>query len=242
MTIEAAIRLTGNLNVLRHTAVSAEVSAREVTGGDVAHHVVDPEGLLELNPISANELDTAMRAALARFPGDWTLILPRPGMLGALRGPAPLTRFALEMGSAVVAREGGLAWVPQPVGSAVQWVLLPAEKPALPTAPTEADRHLSETVLRIADALAAQEMSSGERPELAFAPLPSAYGGRSKKLATKALRLIHAVDAALADDSGMLHSHAIQTRRTALVEVQRAAIDALSAAVSWVEPPREAGA
>ncbi|WP_051215464.1 hypothetical protein [Granulicoccus phenolivorans] len=237
MTIEAAIRLTGNLNVLRHTAVSAEVSAREVVADDVAHHVVDPEGLLDLNPLAANELDIAMRAAITRYPGDWSLILPRPGMLGALRGPAALTRLALEMGAAVVSQAGGLGWVPQPVGSAVQWVVLPAEKPALPTAPTEADRHLSETVLRIADALAAQEMSSGERPEPVFAPLPAAYGGRAKKLATKALRLIHAADAALADDSGLLHSHAIQTRRTALREVQRAAIDALSAAVSWVEPP-----
>lgn len=240
MSVAAAIRLAGNLNALRVGAVSAEVAAREVVDDDVAHHVIDAQGLLGLDPLGANDLEEALRSALlltsslpdAHAP-QWILALPRPGALAPLRGPAELNATALAAEVAVVPAAGGPAWVPHEVGQAVQWQVLPANRPAFPETPADADRHLSEVVLRAGQTLAELDMSSGQRPAYAHPQLPATYPERSQKSAHRAMLLLAAADAGLEDHSGLLHSHAIGVRRQVLTELRNAAAAALSAAVSW---------
>ncbi|GAB3697023.1 hypothetical protein [Mariniluteicoccus flavus] len=234
MPVYAALRLTAHLNAVRHAAMSPEVAARAVVADDAAHHVSDPDGLVGLDTLRASDLDRAIAAALVFHAGDWALALPRPGALAPLRGPAALTTAALEAGAAVVHVGGGLAWVPQPVGPAVQWRLYAAEPPLLTTTPGEADRQLSEAVLEVGRQLAELDLASGQRPDVPEVVLPRCYGGRAQKSAHRALLLWEATGAALDDDSAVLHSHAIGSRAAALRRVHAAAAEALCAAVSWV--------
>ncbi|GAB3622069.1 hypothetical protein GCM10027418_01510 [Mariniluteicoccus endophyticus] len=236
MPVLPAVRLTAHLNSVRRAPASAEVVARAVVDDDAAHHVTDPDGLVGLDPIRANELDHALAAVLLLHPGDWVLALPRPGHLLPLRGPAVLTAAALEAGAAVVHADGGLAWVPQRVGPAIQWRLHRAERPLLATTPQEAERQLSETVLRATRALTELDLASGARPDLPEAVLPAAYGARAQRLAHRALLLLEAAEAGLDDDTEVLHSHAIGVRTTALRELRDAASVALCAVVSVLTP------
>ena len=52
-----SLRLVVNLNAALHAQLAAERAAAEVIGPDVAHHLVDPEGLLGLDPFRATDLD-----------------------------------------------------------------------------------------------------------------------------------------------------------------------------------------
>lgn len=229
----AAVRLTAHLNALRHTPLSAEVAARAVLDTDTAHHVVDPDGLLGLDPLRANELDEALRAALLLIDADWVLVLPRPGATGALTGPPALNAAAIEAGAVVLSATGSLAWLPYRVGPAIQWQIAAARPPRLSMTAAEADRALREVVLGAGRELEELELAPSERPEVTGLSLPAGYGSRSQQAAARAWLLVQACEAALDDDRGVLHSHALQARTRNLTEVRRAAIDSLCAAVSW---------
>jgi hypothetical protein len=86
-----SLRLVVNLNAALHSQLAAERAAAEVIGPDVAHHLVDPEGLLGLDPLRATELDEGFGRLLEAEPDRWLLALPVPGALGPLRdeGDAP---------------------------------------------------------------------------------------------------------------------------------------------------------
>lgn len=232
MLITAALRLAGHLNALRHTPLSPEVAARGICGDDVAHHVIDPDGLLGLDQMTANELDAALRAALLLGHDDWTLALPRPGRLAPLRGPAEFNAAALEAGAVVLGSAGGPAWVPQAIGRAVQWRIRHADAPRLTLTPAEAERQLSEAILRSERQLTALGAAAGVRPDPERPQLPSAYPARAQRSAHRALMLIRVCEAGLAEHAG-LHSHAVQVRAEHLRAVHEAAIDALCAAVTW---------
>lgn len=241
MTLHAAIRLVTHLNVLRHGAgttpgagvPSVEVVARTVQGHDAAHHVTSPDGLLGLPVDHASSLQDAVAAALASATGDWILALPCPGRLGPLRGPAALTRAALEAGAAVLPRDGGPAWVPTRVGPAIQWLLLPAERPFPPVGAVEAEQALTEAMLAATSVLDRLGMVSGQRPGTAGPTLPGAYAARQRRAADRALLLAAACEAGLADESGLLHAHAAQSRAQVLRGLQRAALDSLEASCAW---------
>lgn len=242
MQLLAAIRLTTHLNGLRHGLVSPEVAARTVVGVDTAHHVVDPEGLLGLDSFAANGLEDALVAVGPFEPEGWLLTLPRPGALGALRGPVELNTAALEAGVAVVGLSGSLGFVPHVVGTAVQWQVFAGNRPFPPPTPYEAERELAQTVLATGAALSEVDlissdlMDSGKRPDLdAPVRLPAGYSSRQQAAAERAHRLITACEYALADDGGALSSHAIERRQLALRELLSAASAALSAACTWVE-------
>ena len=130
-------------------------------GPDVAHHLVDPEGLLGLDPFRATELDDGFARLLAAEPDRWLLALPVPGALGPLRGPVELNTAALAAGEAAVAAGGGLALVPHRVGQAVQWRVHAAARPFTPPTLYEAERELSEAVLRAATTLTHLDVASG---------------------------------------------------------------------------------
>lgn len=239
MHLSAAVALTAHLNACRHATLSAEVAARSVVGDHAAHHVIDGSGLLGLDPLAANELDSAMSAAMLLVDSDWMLVTPRPGRLAPLIGPPELIARALDAGAAVVATAGGLAWVPQAVGPAVQWSVLPAQGPGPAPDPAEADRLLREAVLQAGRTLAELPKSTGDRPEIDPPPvLPAAYGRRAQQTVARAWQLVRTLDAALADGGDLPHVHAIETRRRTLTELRDAADLALCAAVSWTGAER----
>ena len=156
-----SLRLVVNLNAALHGRLAAERAAAEVIGPDVAHHLVDPEGLLGLDPFRATELDDGLDRLLAAEPDRWLLALPVPGALGPLRGPVELNTAALAAGEAAVAAGGGLALVPQRVGQAVQWRVHAAARPFAPPTLYEAERELSEAVLRAATTLTHLDVAVG---------------------------------------------------------------------------------
>ena len=238
MHLSASILLTAYLNARRHTPLSAEVAARAITGDHTAHHVIDTEGLLGLGPFAASELEDALSAALVLVNCDWVLALPRSGRLAPLVGPPQLTALALDAGAVVIAGAGGLAWVPQAVGPAIQWQVVTAQRPVPVDAATDAERHLLQLVLSAARILTDLDLGPSERPDIDPPPvLPQCYGHRAQRLVARSWHLTHALDAALAED-GAVHLHGIETRRRTLTELRDAAEAALSAAVSWTGTDR----
>ncbi|MVA77184.1 hypothetical protein GC722_14290 [Auraticoccus sp. F435] len=233
----AAITLVTHLNALQHTPLSSEVAASLVAHGDVAHHVVDADGLLGLDPLRSSDLITALRAVQLVAPGSWQLALPRPGALGVLRGPVALNRAGLETGAVVVHASGGWAFVPHRVGPAVQWRVLAAERPFPSPSAAECERALSAELLQAAGTLSELDAPSGTRPDVDLPGplLAAAYPARQQRAAERALRLLLVAEAGLADDRDVLHSFAVQKRADVLRRLQAAAADALCAACAWPE-------
>jgi hypothetical protein len=162
-----SVRLSANLNSMIRGQQSIEQADRAIVGRDVAHHVVDPDGALGLDPLQASTLDAALAALLAAELEGWFLALPLPGSLAPLRGPAPFNLAALDQGEAVVASTAGVGLVPIRVGHAIQWRIFAAEQPLAPSSPYEAERALNEVVIEAAATLSRLEVAAGARPALA---------------------------------------------------------------------------
>lgn len=229
--------MTVNLNaVLRFRLSPAEATAA-VVDGDVAHHVVDPDDLLGLDPLRATPLADALPVLAGREQEMWVLALPQPGALGALRGPVPLNRAALEVGEAVLAGSGGLGLVPHQVGPGIQWRVHVAERPFAPLTAYDAERALNETLLSAAETLARLDVAAGERPRATpSADLAPGYGPRQRLAADRAARLLLACETALASDGAAVSVHEATVRAQELRRLHRAAADALCAAASWMNP------
>ncbi len=235
-----ALRLVTHLNVAPAAALSPEVAAHGVVGSDTAHHVLDPDGVLGLDPLYATELEAALPELGRRERVGWLLALPRPGHLAPLRGPVALNQAAVEVGAVAVGCSGGLALVPYGVGRAVQWRVFAAEVPRPDLTAYDAERVLDQTVRRAARMLLELDVAGGRRPvDLGVITLPSGYDPRRRTAAEKAYRLIRACDLALTDEGGALSLYEMDARTHQLRDVRRAAADALCAAVSWED--RSAG-
>ncbi|MDN5771000.1 MAG: hypothetical protein L0H24_08925 [Microlunatus sp.] len=234
MTLPAAVRLVSYLNAADADPVLRERAPFAVQGEDVAHHVVDPHGLVGIDPWSAAPLAEVFDTLLGHAGVPWLLALPDPGRLAPLRGPPELVRSALGSGAAVVATGGGIALVPHRVGPAVQWEVLPAARPGAVATAYEAERELSELVLRAARDLADLDVADGSRPTDIAIELAPGYPPRQRVAADRALRLRSACSAALADDGASVSAFEADRRRAALREVRDAAGQALIAAVSWL--------
>lgn len=230
-----SLRLTVNLNAVAHRRLTPAQAAAEVLGEDVAHHVVDPDDLLDLDPLRATDLAEALPVLAGREPEAWILVLPTPGALGSLRGPLPVNEAALDTGEAVVALHGGLALVPFRVGRAVQWRVFAAERPFAPPVPYDAERQLNEVVLGAAQALTRLDVASGVRPRTGLtATLAPGYSGRQQATADRAARLLAACDAALTSDGAAISAFEADLRFRELRSVRAAAAQALCAAASWI--------
>ncbi|GAA1716532.1 hypothetical protein [Propioniferax innocua] len=226
MPVLAAIRLTATLNHAVVHGTDPHLSTDWIMADDVAHHVIDADG------IGSTELTIALRTA--RLPDDgWVLALPRPGALGPLRGPLPLSRAAMDAGAAVISVSGGTALVPHRVGPALQWEVFDAAAPGLLPSAAEADQLLRHAILEAANLLEGLDLTSGTRPDATEMPLPPGFGARSQKAVVRGLNILTACDAALDDHSEILHAHGVHQRITALTPVRAAAIDAICATVSW---------
>ncbi|MET1005292.1 MAG: hypothetical protein ABWX96_07070 [Propionibacteriaceae bacterium] len=231
-----SLRMTANLNALTHGLIDPDRAAEAIRAVDVAHHVLDPDAVLDLDPWSANPLDDAL-VALARVEREgWALGLPAPGALAPLRGPRALNEAALQAGEVVVAQTGGVALVPLRVGRAVQWRVYAAERPFAPASPYEAERALNEAVLGAAKALAQLDLAAGTRPpDTTAARLAPGYSPRQVATANRTLYLLAACDAALTDDGGSVSSYEADLRSRTLRAVRTAASQALCAACSWID-------
>jgi hypothetical protein len=230
-----SVRMTANLNSLIRGQQSIEQAERAILGSDVAHHVVDPDGALGLDPLQASTLDAALETLLTAETDGWFLALPVPGSLAPLRGPAAFNLAALENGEAVVACAAGLGLVPMRVGQAVQWRVFAAERPLPPSTPYEAERALNEVVIDAAATLSRLDVAAGTRPAppstLILAP---GYSGRQRATVERAARLLAACDAALLDDGSSISSFEADRRAHELRRVRAKAGEALGSAVSWL--------
>ena len=238
MELLSSLRMTANLNALSHGLLDVPAAAAAVVAGDVAHHVLDPESVLGLDPERATDLRTALAPVRAASPSGWTLGLPTPGALLPLRGPRHLNEAALQVGEVVVGSAGDVALVPYRVGRAVQWRVFPAERPFAAPTPYEAERALNEAVLQAARALTELDLAAGSRPpDTVSARLAPGYSPRQVATANRTLYLLLACDAALIDDGGSVSSYEADARARALRTVRQAASHALCAACSWIDSP-----
>jgi len=230
--------MTANLNALVHGLIDVPRASQAIRADDVAHHVLDPESVLELDPLNATDLATALTALQVSERDGWILGLPAPGALPPLRGPRHLNEAALQAGEVVVANTAGIGLVPLRVGRAVQWRIYPAERPFAPASPYEAERDLNEAVLGAAKALTALDLAGGTRPpDPADTRLAPGYSSRQRGTANRALYLLAACDAALRDDGGSVSSYEAEVRSRTLRTVRAAASQALCSASSWIDGP-----
>lgn len=230
-----SVRMTANLNSMIRGQQSIEQAERAILGGDVAHHVVDPDDALGLDPLQASALDTALEALRAAESDGWFLALPVPGSLAPLRGPAAFNLAALEQGEAVVASAAGLGLVPMRVGQAVQWRVFAAERPLAPSSPYEAERALNEVVLDAAATISRLDVGAGARPEPpSVGMLAPGYSARQRATVERAARLLAACDAALLDDGASISSFEADRRAQELRRLRAKAGEALGSAVSWL--------
>lgn len=233
-----SLRLAALLNAHAAGAVEAGGLTGWMVRPEVAHHVVNPEDRLGLESVDATPLTLALPRLAAVEPETWVLALPVPGALGGLRGPRELNQAALAAGEAVVGAGGGIALVPYRVGPAIQWRVFAAERPFLPAAPYDAERQLSEAVLRAGQVLQRLDVAAGARPAEPELVLPPGYDRRSRASADRAMRLLTACELALADDGGSVSAYEAQVRAAQLRSVRDAAREALCAAVTWPAAPR----
>jgi hypothetical protein len=231
----ASVRLTANLNSLIRGRQTLEQAERAVLGSDVAHHVVDPDGIIGLDPLQASTLDIALERLRDVEGQGWFLSLPVPGSLAPLRGPAAFNAAALEHGEAVVASSAGVGLVPMHLGPAVQWRVFPAEQPLAPASPYDAERALNEVILTAAAALGRLDVAAGRRPDVPVGPLLApGYSSRQRATAERAARLLALCDAALGHDGASISAFEADRRAGELRRVRARAGEALGAAVSWL--------
>jgi hypothetical protein len=230
-----SVRMSANLNSLMRGQQSIEQADRAIVGRDVAHHVVDLDGVLGLDPLQASTLDAALEALLAAELAGWFLALPVPGSLAPLRGPAPFNLAALDQGEAVVASTAGVGLVPIRVGQAIQLRIFAAEQPLAPSSPREAEQALNEVVIEAAATLSRLDVAGAARPALASGmTLAPGYSTRQQSAAERAARLLVACDAALLDDGASITSFEAERRAAELRRVRAKAGEALGSAVSWL--------
>lgn len=205
-----------------------------ITGEDAVHVVADAA---QPDAPAARLLDGLLdlRAAGATSAG---LALPVEGDLLGLGGPVDLNDAAVEAGEAVVAGPVGL--VPLRTGASVVWRSLPAARRQLPDV-GEADRGLRQTLLDVANALAALDVARW-RPEAADALMnlrhlpdlgaPAGTPSRCVELAGRGTAALEVVALALGADGGAISAEDVRRRRDALRPLDAAGRRALVAACS----------
>ncbi|WCC79283.1 hypothetical protein O6R08_06970 [Cutibacterium equinum] len=242
--LEICCRLTCLLNDLCAGRTTDPHAEAELLTMATAHHVQDPDEVLSLSehdPLSS----VPIRMALARIahvrhdsPVLWGLLLPAPGQLAGLRGPASVNQSAIDAGAVIICHQGcaaipaGTAWIPQPVGSAMQWTIRRAAAPLPPPTPSDATVLLRSAVTATAAQLSDLGMVAGERPEIT-APHLTGHRPADQRLLDSAWTVLTACDAGLASTHHMITAHSAHTREAALRTLRNAASQAITAATSW---------
>jgi len=220
---------------------------------DPLHRVVGvPQ---ESEPVS---LAVALGRLRAQGISALRLVIPVPGDLIGLPGPAALSALALARGSVVVTvgsvKCGAFALLPEVVdlagGSVVRWDVVAADFSVppcgLPTV-SEADRALTEMMAEATSALAALDVARGQHDmaqrlaavdrELRSLDLPSSLPGRAQRMIASATRLLGVVAMAVETDGGAVSAREAEARLQALRPLRTAARYALCAAYSAEAEP-----
>ncbi|HET7902280.1 MAG TPA: hypothetical protein VFL59_13940 [Candidatus Nanopelagicales bacterium] len=228
-----------------------------VTGRDAVHRVVALPG--EDEPVS---LALALGRLRALGVQGLRLVLPEPGDLTGMPGPAAASAAATAAGSAVVTVAppdvAPLALVPTAAtsdrGDVVRWDVVPVEFSVAPYGlPTlsEAERSLAETMRETTEALDLIDVARG-RDDVAGAlarletsvrtlPLPSSMEPRAQRAVVSATRLVGILGIAAEAESAAVTSAEQQRRADALRPLRRVAKHALCAAWSAAAEPSRGG-
>jgi hypothetical protein len=217
-------------------AVSPDDAADQVTGShDPAHRVLGLPG---------EETAVNLPYALARLRslgvGGLRLVLPRPGDVAGLPGPAAFNERAVARGEAVLT-VGGPALALLGEGRGIWSVSPVATDRRTPLSLTDAARELDE-VMREATALlvrldvARWEPAAAEvlaaRSEAARPQLPMSADPRAHVVLSQGLRIAAVVDLARAGDGSALTAEEVASRADVLRGLDRAARRAIEAACS----------
>ncbi|AXE38434.1 hypothetical protein [Acidipropionibacterium virtanenii] len=240
--LETCLRLTCLLNDLSAGRITAP-EAERVLGP--LHHVHDADealGLGEPDPIASVPIRRPLaRVAHSASPETlWGLYPVAPGRLAGLRGPAAVNQEAMVAGAAVVCHSStpdgipvGTAWIPTPVGPAVQWQIRRGAPPLPPPTAPEAGQQLRAVMARVAADLGRLDTVAGRRPEALAPTLGRGHRHSDQVLLDLAWTMFAAADAGLESASQMLTAHGSQVRETSLRRLRDAALGALAAASSW---------
>jgi hypothetical protein len=217
-------------------AVSPDEAADAVTGPhDPGHRVSGLPG--EDAPVTLPYALVRLRALGAT---GLRLVLPRPGDVSGLPGPADLNAAALAAGAAVVAAGGcHLALVP---GGRATWAAH-AASPDGRSRPTvrEAERALGAAVRDAAAELARLDVARWDpaaaevvhgRPASGRTPLPASADPAAHALLTQAMRIARLVEVATASDGAAVTGSESTARALVLRDLGDAARHAVEAACS----------
>jgi hypothetical protein len=233
-------------------AADPDSASEAVRGRDLAHLVHGLPGLPE--PAT---LPVALQVLRRDGATGFQLVLPVPGDLYGLPGPPAFNTTALAAGEAVLVKGVPVGLVPNvhDVGSgpatrvAVDWQVLPVEdRPSPLPSLAEADRSLAASLREATEVLAgldvarldddAAEVLAALRGGAFDGPrLPPGHPARADDVAVRARRLAAIVALARADDGAALTAGEAARRREALLPIDRAARQALSAAYSAAATP-----
>lgn len=219
-----------------------------VTGPDALHRVA---GL----PGGDGPVSIPLALGLLRSLGvvGLRLVLPEPGDLCGMPGPASISATAVGRGSAVItvgpAEVASLALLPTAVesegGDVVRWDVVEVERTVAPHGlPTlsEADRELAETMRDATSNLDLLDLAKGRDEvagrlsnvdrELRALPLPASMAPRAQRTVVAASRLLGILDVAGHADSAAVTALEHEQRAMALRPLRRVARHALCAAYS----------
>ena len=217
-----------------------------VQGDDEPHTVTD---LPDLPPGGTPSfLGAALGTARRHGARALRVALPRPGDPHGLAGPPDLTVDAVAAGEAVICVGADVALVPTVTtfgppgdqGHLVSWAWRFAHPPPPVPALRELERALTEELIAAGSTLARLDVAAW-RPEVtqllddlrsgrAADPLPRPFPPTAQALAARSARVLAVVDVASRDEGAALTTASGQTRREALVALERAARHALAAA------------
>ena len=246
----------GNAALLGLGGLDEAVDA--VTGADALHRVVGLPG--EAEPVS---LALALGRLRTLGVTGLRLVLPEPGDLVGVPGPASFSTLALAAGSAVITvappEVAALALVPTAAasegGDVVRWDVVPVEfAPAPSGLPTlsEAERQLAETMRETTETLDLLDVARGRddvagalsrlERELRDLPLPASLEPRAQRTVVSALRLVGILRVAADAESAAVTAAETARRAEAIRPLRRTARHALCAAWSAaLEPARDRG-
>jgi hypothetical protein len=244
-----ALTAWGNAYLLG--SASLDEAAAAVVGDDVLHRVLGVPG--EADPVTLAVALGRLRASGVR---GLRLVLPEPGDLVGMPGPAALSADAALRGAAVLT-VGDLdvtPWALLPtVGASVdalRWDVVRADwsvpPHGLPTL-SEADRALSEALRDTTHVLDALEVARGRDDvaarltaidtDLRRIDLPSSLPARAQRMVVTATRLLSVASIAAESDGAAVTASVATRRREALRTLRTTARYALCAAYSAALEP-----
>ncbi|GAE75149.1 hypothetical protein JCM18918_838 [Cutibacterium acnes JCM 18918] len=240
--LEICCRLTCLLNDLCAGRTTAPHAEAELLRMAAAHHVHDPDetlGLSEHDPLSSVPIRMAL-ARISHVPPRHSRAVgsaaacPRSACWSARSGSGQPSRSrrrcSRRLSSSSTTMPAGTAWIPHPVGSAMQWTVVRAVAPLPPPTPADAAPLLRSAICATAAQLNELSMMGGRRPDV-VPPYLTGHRPADQRLLDSAWTVMMACDAGR--ESTMITAYGAQTRETALRQLRNAASQAVTAATSW---------